>query len=86
MKKLVLMIAAVAAMTFVACDEKKATEPTNCPNDTVEVDSAATPVAPVDSAAVDEVADSAAAVVEEAAEAATEAVEEAAAPAEETAE
>lgn len=85
MKKLVLMIAAVAAMTFVACDQKKAENATEDATATDTVAAVVEDVADSAAVAVEEVADSAAAAVEEVADAAAEAVEEAAAEATEEA-
>ena len=63
MKKLVLMIAAVAAMTFVSCDQKKND---NAANGEVAADSAAVEAVADSTAADSTVVDEAAAAVEEA--------------------
>ena len=73
MKKLVLMIAAVAAMTFVSCDQKKAENANGEATDSTKVE------APADTTAADTtVAAEAAEAVAEGAEAVAEGAEAAA--------
>ena len=53
MKKLVLMFAAVAAISFASCENKKAEAPVEAADSAAVVDSAATDSAAADSAAAD---------------------------------
>ena len=76
MKKLVLMIAAVAALTFVSCENKQATEASGENTTAVDTPAIDSLGAAADSV-VSEAADSAVAAVEEVAADAAAAVEEA---------